>query len=82
MEVVQRLHPVPVYPLHRLRKGAPGSSGRKVQGRAADAEAIRRESIREANEELSRYYKLPEGRKEWRCPDLIFQGKHDYDHLS
>ena len=82
LEVVESLRPTPVYPLHRLKNGARGATGRQVMGGAADNEAGRREGIREAYEELSRYYKLPEGQVEWGCPDLLLQGEHDYCHLS
>ena len=74
------LRPFPVYSSHRLRERAPATRIRKVHNGAANAEADRREAIRAINEELSTYYELPAGRTMWSFPELIVEGKCDYDH--
>ena len=79
LEVVRALHPVPVYPSHRLKDGAAKTHGRRVQGEATDTEAWRREGIQRLNEELSRYCKLPEGQTRWECPEMISKGEHDHN---
>lgn len=87
LEVVQALRPVPVYPSPKLKKGTIHGRGTKVRSRAATAEARRRDGIRTVNEELSKYYELPDDRTEWECPELLSKGKHDHvrsygDNLS
>lgn len=71
------LRPIPVYANPRLRKGGPPKAqGVKHQSRSAISECKRRDDTRRINEELSRYYKLPQGWAEWACTDLILEGKH------
>ena len=80
LKAVQVLRPFPVYPSHRLRQGGSGTRIRKAHNRAANAEADRREAIRAINEELSTYYELPAGQTVWGRPELLAEGKCDYDH--
>lgn len=64
----------PVYETHKLRRG---TGTRSAQGdKASDAEHRRREGIREVNEALSRYYRLPVNQSVWACPELLSKGKH------
>jgi hypothetical protein len=49
--------------------------------RGPDSEYQRRRRIRRLNEQLSRYYVLPEGDVEWTCPGLLSRGEHNYAQL-
>lgn len=74
LEAIQVTRPA-VYPLHKLKKGSLHGRAPKVRSKAATSEARRREGIRALNEELSKYYELPDDRTEWECPELLMKGK-------
>ena len=79
LEAIQVLRPTPVYPLPKLKRGTLHGRAPKVRNKAATAEAKRREGIRVLNEELSRYYELPDDRTEWECPELLMTGKRGHE---
>ena len=45
-------------------------------------ERRKRKAFLESNEELSKYYPLPEGKKDWTFPTLLAEGKCGGDHHS
>jgi hypothetical protein len=68
----------PIYPYHQLlvRKAERTRNG----NRGADAEYKRRYFVRKINEELSRYYPLPEKEKKpWTAGRLMSEGRHESD---
>lgn len=77
LEVIQERHQTPVYSGPRLRGvsriEAPSQNIRK---RATVTEAKTRGMIRGLNEEISRYFKVPEGRREWTSQQLLSRGKY------
>lgn len=81
LEAVRLLHPTPVYNVSRLRRGSPSKvQGQKPRNKSAEAEAKVRAETREINEELSRYYELPEDWTEWGCSDILSRGQHGRGH--
>ena len=80
-DVVQMLRPVPVYSTSKLHKGSTPIS-RDNRSNHAQNEAKRREAQREIFQDLSRYYELPRRKKQWRCPQILDNGKHGHSHSS
>lgn len=69
----------PVYPAPRL--SGTHHSRTATGERGPDLKYQRRKRIRRLNEELSRYYVLPEGQVEWACCGLLSKGEHNCDQL-
>ena len=83
LEVVKTLRPTPVYAVPRLKRGPSRTvQGGGVQSRKTANETIRRTQHRDIHEELSKYYVLPEGRKEFSCPDIMVRGEYDRGNSS
>ena len=81
LEAVQLLHPTPVYAEPRLMRSMP-HQGQRPRTQAAEAEARRREKIRKVNEELTKYYELPEDWTEWGCLEILLRGEYTRGHSS
>ena len=82
LEVVQSLHPTPVYTEHRLTSFASKVQGQTPRSRQAEAEATRRKETCRVSEELSKYYELPEGWTGWSYMDLLWRGEYARGHSS
>ena len=78
-----RTHRQPVYDTPRLRKGSTpiAGDGRHRNDRAKN-EVRKRAELREVYLELSRYYQLPKGQGQWKCPELLGNGEHGRGHSS
>lgn len=46
--------------------------------RGPDLECERRRRVRGLNEELSKYYVLPEGEEKWTCRGLLSRSEYNY----
>ena len=72
LEIIKGRQPVYSEPRLKTVKGE-----RTVKGsKNADKELRRRDLERQSYQQLSRYYPLPEGKKEWTRPPLLVKGKH------
>ena len=78
LEVVKTIR-MPVYDEPWLLKGIGKRTAKGKKG--ADSEFDRRTGTRGFNEELSRYYQLPENQGIWACPGLLRRGKRRRDHF-
>ena len=71
---------VPVYPKPNLKKGTVERT--VFDSEYAKKEHERRNVDRRLYEKLSRYYPLPEGKREWARPPLLVKGKCGRDRSS
>ena len=79
---IEMLYPAPASNEPSLIKC---DDGQKVWGERnteAERENRRRKGIRALNEEISKFYELPEGQLTWKCPRLLSEGEHGSDHST
>ena len=75
LEIIKDREPVYLEPRLKTVKGE-----RTVKGsKNADNEYRRRDVERRTYQELSKYYRLPERKKEWTRPPLLVKGKHKHN---
>ena len=72
LDVVRAINPA-IYSVPRLAS---------IDEKDPDSEHGRRRRMHRLNEELSRYYVLPEGEVEWVCSGLLSKGEHDCGQLA
>ena len=62
--------------MHKLKKRTTKEQSQNVRNKSAEDNARKRKEIRQVYMELSRYFEVPAGCKEWMCPQLLLRGKH------
>ena len=74
VKIIPRIRPA-VYaePCLRGKPGERPDAGKKT----ADDEFERRSGERQLLQELSRYYRLEQGKRTWARPSLMWNGKHE-----
>ena len=63
-----------MYPENKLAEAGYTVQRPAVGKGVADSEHARKSEVRGANEELSRYFELPQGEREWTTPELLEKG--------
>lgn len=79
---IKMLYPVPASNEHSLSKRDDGQKGQNERNIEAVRESRRRNGIRVLNEEISKFYELPEGELAWACPKLLSRGEYGSDHST